>query len=422
VFRHITSRTRPRQRLWNIATDMAINCLIWQEAENAMKVAPGGYIDPDNIPLPLSGMTPGKFPHVYSPEKRVDRPPHKCEHDAKALAEYDDPPDVFSKREPTEKEKQAYILGKAVKDAPGHMTSEWYYDYLSKLVPELPDDEPIEIEIELGDGQGDCQGDGAAPAGDGQGKRRVRVRIGRGENGLDEHAIWADLPPELREKIETEIKALIERAVKDADSMSNGWGSIPATLAAEIRKSVSASVDWRRVTSNFIGSIARGETRRSVRARDRRYGLTHPGLVTGHTARLVIAIDQSGSVDDRMLAQFFAALEKHTKKVTVTILPFDSDCKIEEAWEWKRGTRPELKRVRCGGTDFSAPTRVINEHARAYGWEGAIFMTDGECSKPIPSVVKRAWIVPADRQLPTWLADELGIKMDDCMPHTDAWR
>lgn len=62
VFRHITSRMRPRMRIWNIATDMAINCLIWQEAEAALRVRPGGFIDADNIPLPLSGMTPGKFP------------------------------------------------------------------------------------------------------------------------------------------------------------------------------------------------------------------------------------------------------------------------------------------------------------------------------------------------------------------------
>jgi hypothetical protein len=65
---------------------------------------------------------------------------------------------------------------------------------------------------------------------------------------------------------------------------------------------------------------------------------------------------------------------------------------------------------------------VINEHGAKLGWEGAVFMTEGECFKPDPCNVKRAWILGPGCTVPPWLDDETAILMEEGMPAAGAWR
>lgn len=413
VFRHLTARRRRPQFNWNVATDMAIDWLIWHEAELEANVRPGLLLEPLLAPLPEFAKTPGRTSWIFCPRTYRERALHPGEIQAQAIpfikddrgqwvADFDAAPDLFTTREPTAMELRAFAFNAAIAAAPGNMSSEWYFNYLMEFFP--PDKES--------DGSGgEASGGGS---GDGQ---------GADDGGsLDEHKNWDDIPDELREKVENTIRSMVERAVKEADSQSNGWGHTPSALCDLIRKSVSTSVDWKALLLHFIGTIARGNTRRSITQLDRKYGLAQPGILVGHAAHIVVVIDQSGSVGADMLADFFAELESCTRKLSVTILPFDAACQVEDAWEWKKGMRPELTRTKCGGTDFDAPTNVINEHARTHGWEGAVFMTDGQCSKPGPCNVKRAWILGRGCPVPSWLDDEIVITMDDALPATGAWR
>jgi predicted metal-dependent peptidase len=73
---------------------------------------------------------------------------------------------------------------------------------------------------------------------------------------------------------------------------------------------------------------------------------------------------------------------------------------------------PKHMRTRCGGTDFQAVTDYVNAPKNRGRWDGYIIMTDGECSKPSGSRVKRAWIiVPGEKLL--FETDELVVQMDD---------
>lgn len=414
AFRHVTARVRKPAGDWNIACDMAIDWLVWHEAELEADVGPG-RLDPAHDPLPAFAKTPGRFPGLFCAKTYRERPVHQNEHAAQAIPmrregrgfveDFDAPADLFKTREPTALEMSLYQYAKLIADAPGNMASEWYFQYL--LAHKKPGGDG-------GERDGNCgpPGSGGEPSGD---ESPIMLP-------MDDHEPWDSLPDDLRDKIENDIRAIVQRAVRDADSHSSGWGHMPKEISDLIRKSVSTSLDWKALLHHFVGTANRGETRRSITVRDRKYGLLQPGIITGHIARIVIVIDQSASVNDEMLATFFAELSVCTQKISVTIIPFDTECKIEDMWEWTKGETPELKRVRCGGTNFNAPTELINKHAGEYGWEAAIFMTDGECFKPNPCSIRRGWVLGAGCSIPDWMEQEFAISMDDSFPEAGTWR
>ena len=147
----------------------------------------------------------------------------------------------------------------------------------------------------------------------------------------------------------------------------------------------------------------------------------HPGIKRGYTAKLLIAIDESGSVNDEMLEMFFAELESLTKKVDVTLLHFDCSCSMKDLYEWKKGTRPKLKRMKGGGTDFDAPTRLANDPKNRGRWDGMLIMTDGCAPAPNASRIRRGWILGQGCQL-NFSSNEAQIFLTKERPMSGAWR
>ena len=100
----------------------------------------------------------------------------------------------------------------------------------------------------------------------------------------------------------------------------------------------------------------------------------------------------SGSVHDGMMALFFSELEKLTKFVSVTVVPFDTRVEDSLVYEWKQGASHAFERVMCGGTDFNAPTKWVNDK----GFDGHIILTDMAAPKPIASKCQRMWVTTSD--------------------------
>ena len=87
----------------------------------------------------------------------------------------------------------------------------------------------------------------------------------------------------------------------------------------------------------------------------------------------------------------------------------------------KRGTVPELKRVRCGGTDFNVPTRFVNDPKNRGRWDGYLIMTDGQAYKPEATRTKRGWVLGSGTKL-NFDSQELQIFMSKNQKVTGAWR
>lgn len=360
VFGHLYGRRRQPPQLWNIATDLAINSVIMDSAKHGN----GGRLQGER-PLPNFCLIPGQ--RTKHPEGR----------------------------DFTKDEEQAMKLAGIIEKLPTMKASEWYFE---KIKEESDKDKAA-------GGQGfDGEGDGEYAIG-----------------SMDDHGKWQDIPEDKKEYVQGKVKAIVEKAAKHADSQANGWGNIPIDLADQIRKSVTSIINWRNVLRQFVGSITRGGRTTSIKRINSRYPYIHPGVKRGYTAKLLIAIDQSGSVSNEMLSDFFSELSSLTKKVSIDILPFDTEAYEKDLYEWRRGTNHPAKRVRGGGTDFNAPTKFANDPRNRGRWDGLLIMTDGECNAPGPSRVKRGYVLGKGQNL-YFKTDEIVIKMDDANKTEGSWR
>jgi predicted metal-dependent peptidase len=250
-------------------------------------------------------------------------------------------------------------------------------------------------EGEEGEGEGSggssCSGEEGKEKGSGCGSGGKKPCPNCDGQQMDDHSMWGDDGSEdaqaRREIANGRLKGVFERAV--AEASKKGWGSVPGDMQAKIIASLSNTVDWRAVLRYFVKQSKRASKRSTVRRINKRYPLVHPGKKVERLANIAISIDQSGSVDDDMLVKFFSELMSLSKLATFTVIPFDTRVDENLVYEWKKGTSKPCERVMCGGTDFDAPTKYVNESKK---FDGHIILTDMRAPKPKRSLVNRMWM------------------------------
>jgi predicted metal-dependent peptidase len=204
---------------------------------------------------------------------------------------------------------------------------------------------------------------------------------------FDNHDGWSsDASGEATQIAKERLKKILKDAVKEASS--TGWGSLSQDVKEKILASIESTLDWKKVLRYFIKTSQKSSKASTVKRINRRYPYLHPGRKTNRQARVAISIDQSGSVDSRMLAAFFAELTKLAEIATFTVIPFDSEVSEKDIFEWKKGQKYECKRFLTGGTCFDAPTSYVNDH----DFDGHIILTDMYAPKPKSSKCQRMWL------------------------------
>ena len=257
-----------------------------------------------------------------------------------------------------------------------HKTAEHYLRELRKMQKDPPE----------GEGQG--EGEGGGEGGEGQPGQGNGNPLD-GMDSFDDHSGWDDVDDQTKQIAEERIKEFVKDAVEEANSSSRGWGSVPADCRKEIIASISTKVDWRKVLRYFVKQSQKANKRSTVRKINKRYPYQHPGKKATRTAKIAVAIDQSGSVSEAMLTAFFAELNTLAKIADFTVIPFDTRVDPEKNWVWKKGQSRKTERTMYGGTCFNAPTKFVNETG---GFDGLIICTDMEAPKPVRCKVQRMWI------------------------------
>ena len=215
---------------------------------------------------------------------------------------------------------------------------------------------------------------------------------GEGDPGTwDDHSGWGEGDNTSNEIAKERLKEAVKKAAEEA-SKSNSWGSVSQGLRQEIIDSITTKVDWRKVLRYFIKTSQKANKRSTIKKINRRYAYVHPGKKVQRQAKIAIAIDQSGSVDNGMLTKFFNELNNLSKLAEFTVIPFDHDVNPELVYVWKKGTHKKKERVLTGGTCFNAPTDYVNEH----GFDGMIVLTDLYAPKPKRAKCQRMWMTTAE--------------------------
>ena len=215
---------------------------------------------------------------------------------------------------------------------------------------------------------------------------------GEGYETLDDHSGWSEgensqVDNTANEIAKERLKEAVKKAVEEA-SRANSWGSVSQGIRQDIIDSVTTKVDWRKVLRYFIKTSQKASRSSTIKRINRRYAYIHPGKKVKRRAKIAVAIDQSGSVDNQMLAMFFSELNKLAKLAEFTVVPFDHDVDESLVYVWKKGENRKRERVLTGGTDFNAPTDYCNSH----NFDGVIILTDMYAPKPGRSKAQRMWM------------------------------
>ena len=268
-------------------------------------------------------------------------------------------------------------------EMPAGLTAEAYFGLLKKKQEEKEEGGEGEEGNESGDGQGEGgQGNGEPGEGDGQGGN------GGGEpQPWDDHSGWGETDNTANEIAKQRLKETIKKAAEEA-SKAGSWGTVPADCRREILDSLTTKVDWKKVLRYFIKTSQRANKSSTVKRVNRRYAYIHPGKKVNRRANIAISIDQSGSVDDNMLALFFSELNKLASLAEFTVVPFDTRVDESLVYVWKKGENRKRERVMYGGTCFDAPTEYVNNG----DFDGHIILTDLMAPKPKKSRCQRMWM------------------------------
>jgi len=230
---------------------------------------------------------------------------------------------------------------------------------------------------------------------------QFQPKDGEGDGGegqpdsFDDHNGWSesngDIDNTTNEIAKETLKEAMKKAAEEANR-SNNWGSIPSDVRKQIMDKLNPTVDWRKMLRYFIKTSKRCDKSSTVRRINKRFPRIHAGKKVNRIANIAISIDQSGSVSDEMLALFFTELNELANLATFTVIPFDTRVDANLVYVWKKGKRHVWERVMCGGTDFNAPTKYVNEG----DFDGHIVLTDMQAPKPIPSTCSRMWMTDKD--------------------------
>jgi len=205
-------------------------------------------------------------------------------------------------------------------------------------------------------------------------------------NSFDDHEGWGESDNTVNEIAKENLKDILKKASEEANKSS--WGSVSSEIRQQIMDKLTSVICWRKMLRYFVKVSQRSDKNSTIRKINKRYPRIHAGKKVQRVANIAISIDQSGSVSDEMLAMFFTELNNLSSIAAFTVIPFDTNVDEKLVFTWKKGQRRVWERVMCGGTNFDAPTKYVNEGI----WDGHIVLTDMQAPKPIPSRCKRMWL------------------------------
>jgi predicted metal-dependent peptidase len=179
--------------------------------------------------------------------------------------------------------------------------------------------------------------------------------------------------------------ATLDKMLKQAQETANaaGMGNIPQAIEqamkdTELNKS---KVNWKQRLRSYIGRKYSSETENTRNRPNRRMGFISPGIKRLETAKILIGIDESGSMDNKMVEQAISEMKwiLDVSKDKTDVIFFDT----QVAKEMKLSKVTDIPpRYAGGGTNF----QCVIDHATKVRPDLIIILTDGDA--PAPKNVK----------------------------------
>ncbi len=191
---------------------------------------------------------------------------------------------------------------------------------------------------------------------------------------------------------EEDVSQVSEQALKSAlreliDEARPG-GEVPQAIAGELETVYEqARIDWKTMFKRFLTGRGRMQTRATYKRESRRYD-SYPGSKRSVGLKVLIALDESGSITNEQLQTFFNELMALNRITNAQILvtEFDTACtKPQPANEYRHAKTRE----KSGGTDF----RPVFTLADSLNVSLVVVFTDGDGTAPERVNQRVLWVL-----------------------------
>jgi len=199
---------------------------------------------------------------------------------------------------------------------------------------------------------------------------------------------------------EEEVSQMNEQALKSQlreliDDARPG-GEVPQALEGELDTVFEqARIDWKTMFKRFLTGRGRMQIRATYKRESRRYD-GYPGHKRSVGLRVLIALDESGSISNDQLQTFFNELMAVNRITNAQILvtEFDTECTKPISAEEYRHVK---KREKSGGTDF----RPVFALADSLKVPLVVIFTDGDGPAPDHANQKVLWVLTKGAKQPS---------------------
>lgn len=205
------------------------------------------------------------------------------------------------------------------------------------------------------------------------------------------HEKWAtqELDSAENKLIENQIDSLVKNT---AEIIIKKRGTIPGELKETIDKlfkQYEAVFNWRAYLRRLLGNSINIFTKKSMRHLSHRFDGSE-GLKIKKKQHLLVAIDTSGSVNNKELCEFFSEIN-HIRKAGVTIDLIQCDSEITSISPYT-GKIPEI--TGRGGTDFKPIIDYYNNNRNKY--TRCIYFTDGYAPLDFKVLKQMIWVITSN--------------------------
>lgn len=205
---------------------------------------------------------------------------------------------------------------------------------------------------------------------------------GGGGGGIDEHD-WdgaKDMSEEEKKALAREIDQAIRQGLMNHHKL-NGQGA--GGIGRELEDLLDPKVDWRELLREYVKSVCRAKDTSSWRRVNRRFlgsGVYMPTLIGEKVGHLVVAVDTSGSVGHKELAEFLSEVKGIAEEVNpekVDLIYWDSEVAAHEEYSDSDVSNivTSTKPRGGGGTSPSCVSEYLKE--KKIEPECVIVLTDG---------------------------------------------
>lgn len=278
-------------------------------------------------------------------------------------------------------------LANLIENLPLNESLEWYFEKLFQFVQE-----------NYGSGEGEGEGE-------------IVLKIGNGEGEtMDSHSKWGDIPDEIKEIIAGKMEHSLRKAVNRAQN--NSWGTVPQHMQAAILASLRREVDWKAVLRMFMGRCRSTERDSTIKRLNKKMPYKFPGVKRHTHARLLFAIDQSGSMSDEDVQMCLEEAFSCSLEGEIDVVNFDYSVDEASLKTVKRGKSFPWIRTRCGGTNFDSVREFISLTKNRGRWDGLVILTDGYApTMGAAPRLKVLWLITPTGSMEAIRANDLVVQM-----------